>query len=41
MSGNTTGFYIDVHGKGSDFVCFMACFENLQRNNINSKYTPR
>ncbi|NOU45886.1 MAG: hypothetical protein HOO86_02350 [Bacteroidales bacterium] len=37
---NTIGFYMDEHRKSADFVSFKACFDDLQRTNINTKYPP-
>jgi len=34
---NTSGFDLNEHCKGPDFVCFKACFADLQRANINTK----
>ncbi|NOU47128.1 MAG: hypothetical protein HOO86_08710 [Bacteroidales bacterium] len=31
---NTIGFYLDEYGRSADFVCFKACFADLQHVNI-------
>ena len=37
---NTIGLYLNEHVKEADFVCFKACFADLKRTHVNTKYPP-
>ena len=37
MIMNTIGFYLEEYRKGDYFVCFKACFADLQRINLMKK----